>query len=345
MDQDVTSNKKSMVGIILLNYNTWKDTIECLESLLKLKYDSYRLIVVDNKSPNNSMNFLIQWADKKIYSSVSLDNPLARYSLPVYEPDIDYVLYCKESSLQKYDTQHQITFIQSDENRGYAAGNNIGIKHILAQGDCDYIWILNNDIVVANDVLSNTIATIEECNVKYSSKKLGIFGHKITFYAPPHNIQAYYYTYNKFLATTKSIVSSCSDVSLLDCATAYPTGASIFVTTSFVEDVGLMGEEYFLYYEEPDWSIRAAKKDYELVIINDVAIFHKEGASAGSDTNGSFRSEFSDYYQLRNRIVITRKFYSNYVWCVKIGLILALYNRIKRRQYNRLNMIFRMLLD
>lgn len=53
------------VYIVILNYNNWKDTIECLESVLKSDYLNYQVIVVDNNSPNNSMDKIIQWADGK----------------------------------------------------------------------------------------------------------------------------------------------------------------------------------------------------------------------------------------------------------------------------------------
>jgi len=53
----------SKVAIIILNYNGWKDTIECLESVLRNDYPNYQVIVVDNGSPNNSMKYIKAWAE------------------------------------------------------------------------------------------------------------------------------------------------------------------------------------------------------------------------------------------------------------------------------------------
>ena len=69
------------VYIILLNYNGWRDTQECLESVLKLDYPNFQIIVVDNQSPNDSMSHLLAWAKGEELASV--DNPeLAHLSTP-----------------------------------------------------------------------------------------------------------------------------------------------------------------------------------------------------------------------------------------------------------------------
>jgi len=51
------------VAIIILNWNGWKDTIECLESVFRIDYPNYQVIVVDNNSPNNSMEYIKAWAE------------------------------------------------------------------------------------------------------------------------------------------------------------------------------------------------------------------------------------------------------------------------------------------
>jgi GT2 family glycosyltransferase len=58
------SNPK--IYIIILNYNGWADTIECLESVLRNDYPNYQVIVVDNNSPNNSMEYIKTWAEARL---------------------------------------------------------------------------------------------------------------------------------------------------------------------------------------------------------------------------------------------------------------------------------------
>jgi len=58
-----TIQKWPKIAIIILNWNGWKDTIECLESVFRIDYPNYQVIVVDNNSPNNSMEYIKAWAE------------------------------------------------------------------------------------------------------------------------------------------------------------------------------------------------------------------------------------------------------------------------------------------
>ena len=74
--------KLQKVYIILLNYNGWADTIECLESVLRNDYPNYQVIVVDNNSPNNSMNYIKKWVEGKLDVLVNPKQPLRHLSFP-----------------------------------------------------------------------------------------------------------------------------------------------------------------------------------------------------------------------------------------------------------------------
>lgn len=102
------------IAIIVLNWNGWQDTIECLGSLAKIDYPDYQLIVVDNGSTDDSVSRIKQWAAD---------------SLPV------------------------IKLLELKENLGYAKGNNEGIRYAAKDKDVEYILILNNDTVVKKDFL------------------------------------------------------------------------------------------------------------------------------------------------------------------------------------------------
>jgi len=54
------------VGIIILNWNKWEDTIECLESVYRIDYPDYEVIVVDNDSKNNSVEKIKEYGEGKI---------------------------------------------------------------------------------------------------------------------------------------------------------------------------------------------------------------------------------------------------------------------------------------
>ena len=71
------------VYIVILNYNGWTDTIECLENVLRNDYPNYQVIVVDNNPPNNSMEYIKAWAEGKLDVRINLTNLLRNLSLPL----------------------------------------------------------------------------------------------------------------------------------------------------------------------------------------------------------------------------------------------------------------------
>ena len=127
-----------MTYIIILNYNGWKDTIECLESLKCIQED-YKIVLIDNKSTDDSIDKLEKWIQNQ-----------------------------KELS-------SNLIFITSSENNGYAAGNNIGIKYVESQEDAEFIWILNNDTLIKADILENLL----NCYKNLEKENIALLGSKI----------------------------------------------------------------------------------------------------------------------------------------------------------------------
>ena len=123
----------------------------------------------------------------------------------------------------------------------------------------------------------------------------------------------------------------------------YVIGASVFVRREFLQDIGLMCEDYFLYCEEIDWAERAKGK-YKIACMPESVVYHKEGASTGGQSVEN-KTMFSDYYQLRSRLLFTKKFHKKYLPIVYLTMLYAIFNRIKRRQYDRIWMIIKLMLQ
>lgn len=226
------------------------------------------------------------------------------------------------------EDKSQITFIGAHKNGGYAAGNNIGLRYAQHQGDMEYAWILNNDTIVDSNALHNVVtrASIDQ--------RIGLCGSKLIYEWDHSKVQAIGGKYNKYLGVCWNI-SDESQVENLD----YVTGAAVLVSKTFLEDIGLMCEEYFLYYEEIDWALRAKGK-YKIACALDSIVYHKEGASiGGSDAQKNNKSELADYFSIRNRLLVSKKYYKIYVPVVYFGLLIAVVNRIKRCQFSRVGMI------
>jgi hypothetical protein len=100
-------NMNYSVGVVILNYNSYRDTIDYISNdLLNQQGVNMKIVIVDNASTNNSVDIL----------------------------------------KNKFQNIQNLHVIQSDKNVGYASGNNLGIFHLIKHGNCKYIAISNNDI-------------------------------------------------------------------------------------------------------------------------------------------------------------------------------------------------------
>lgn len=281
------------VYIIVLNYRNATDTLCCLDSLQNLEYENYEIIIVDNASMDNSVEM--------------------------------FQKYIKDTACIK------ISLIEAKKNLGYAAGNNIAIRHVLKQGDMDYVWILNNDTLVKTDSLTKLVKHAAD------DLQIGLCGSKLIYAWDKSRVQGVGGRYNRWLATSSSYIKD-ADAYKID----YVIGASVLVSKSFLENIGLMSQDYFLYFEELDW-VERAKGKYKIDCAVDSIVYHKEGASTGSSKNKT--SKLSDYYLIRNRILFTRKYYWYCLPTVYFGLVLAIINRIRRKQYDRVFMIVKLMFN
>lgn len=104
-----------------------------------------------------------------------------------------------------------------------------------------------------------------------------------------------------------------------------------------------MCEDYFLYYEEPDWAVRAHGK-FDIGCEPRSIIYHKEGAVIGANAaKPNHKSLLADYFSMRNRLLFTRKFYPYCLPTVYISSLGMLWNRFRRHQYNRIWMFIKLL--
>ena len=241
---------------------------------------------------------------------------------------------CSREILNAYVSLHKDTkFIQAKENNGYAAGNNLAMKYALYQDDMEYCWILNNDTIVTSDSLKYLKSYMDE------NPQVGLCGSKLMYEWDRDKLQGYGGFYNPYFAIT-SVCKEENRIKDMD----FVIGAACLVSRAFLETIGLMNEAYFLYYEEIDWAYRAKGK-FAISCVPESIIYNKEGATiGGSDAAKNDKSLIADYYSLRNRIVIAKKYHPFCLLTVYIGLIISAVNRIRRRQYKRVFMIMKIML-
>ena len=235
--------------------------------------------------------------------------------------------------IQNYSNNISIEFIESKFNLGYAGGNNIGIRKALQDEEMKYVWVLNNDTIVNKEALAELVMEMN------SDIHIGICGSKLIYNWDRNQIQGYGGWYHKFFGMGGTVKDE-KKISEID----YVIGASMFFRRKVFETTGLFSEDYFLYFEELDFSQRIKGKFKMACAINSI-VFHKEGASIGSNgRKPQEKSMLSDYYLIRNRILFTKKYCPLYLPTVYIGLIYAIFNRLRRKQFNRVPMIIKLML-
>jgi len=326
--------------IILVNYNNPGDTIECLESLLKIDDHNYQVIVVDNSTEPCIATFK-SWASGSFIPSK--ESAFPEYVLPIVSKPVD-AFFIEELAIPQLtqELEHQVIFIKAAQNNGFAAANNIALKYTLKFGSsASWAWILNNDTVVSHDILT----AFRSYAASFSSPKIGIVGTKLFYYKHPEKLQGVAGVYNPYNGKTKHIGAFEEDKGQFDnfnySTFNYVIGASLFVSLPFVKEVGLMSEDYFLYYEEIDWITRGLHNNWKSGFLSRGKVYHKEGASIDADV--STKSDLADYYICRNMLIFTINNLPEYTFFIRASLLIRLFIRLVRLEFTRAKSVFRIL--
>lgn len=274
--------------IILVNWNGGADTIECLESLLRLNDSDWRVAIVDNGSTDGSAAHIAAWAAAA--APTPMGPPWA--ALP-HERVRDASFARMDGTAPLPPPDADITLIEAGENMGFAAANNLGMRFAAADPQARFYWILNNDTVVAPDSLSIQRQRME------ADPGIGMLGARLMFYANPQVVQGLAGGFLRYRARGFHIglglkADMLPPTAVVEREMAYALGASMFVPCALFDHIGGMSEAYFLYFEEVDWA-RRLPADYRLAIAPEAVVWHKEGGSIGSATR-SRPSNTSLYY-------------------------------------------------
>lgn len=188
----------------------------------------------------------------------------------------------------------EIILIKSRKNLGFAGGNNLGIK--AARGK--YLFLVNNDVYLQDETIENLVKRLE------SDPAIGAVSPKIKFFDQPDIIQyAGFNRINRITGRNSAVGSLMRDTGQFDVAgkTHYTHGAAMMLKRHVVEQVGLMPEMYFLYYEEIDWCNQIKNKGYSIYYEPMGVALHKQSLSSGKN------SPLKIFYLTRNRIVFMRR--------------------------------------
>lgn len=278
-----TTEDTVTVGVVIVTYASADVITECLASLLTSTGVRMRIVVCDNASPDETVSSIRAWATQS-------------------GTDLKEVSHEEARGLSS-DDLGPVTLVQAGRNLGFAGAVNIGLE-TLRQGDgVALFWIVNPDLVVQPDTAAAFVRRAAEV------PDFGLMGGRIIYTEAPNVIQSDAGVVNRKTGICRNV-----NQGVLPSEAAWPdetgidfiSGASLVASRTFVESVGLMESDYFLYYEEVDWAFR--RGDMPIVLCRDAIVHHHGGTSIGTGSVTRRSSAFANYFNFRNRMRFMRRF-------------------------------------
>lgn len=307
------------VLVVLLNWNRAADTIECIQSLLASAYPAFTIMVCDNASTTEDFQSMLSWAEQM--------REVSRASFKVLPRE-------EAEAGASFIPKEQILFVKVGENRGFAAGNNIGLR-FAAQGNAyEYVWILNNDAIVERHALTHLVNALEQ------DPALAAVGSNLFSYDEPGELDSL--GGGPFNATF-GIDTPYGEDAVADHGIVkvdHIIGASILVRTSVIRSVGVMDERYFLYREETDWCLRMREHGWKLGCCVGSVVWHKSGATVGRKT------PTHDYYSVRNMLWLTKRYSPGTLVTVELYTFSrAIVPKLLRLEFRRMRSVLKAFYD
>ncbi|MDE0909208.1 MAG: glycosyltransferase family 2 protein [Myxococcota bacterium] len=236
---------------IILNYKTPDMTLESIDAAWRelARYPDAEIVVVDNDSQDGSF--------KKLCSAVK-------------ERDFD----------------GRVRVVASDYNGGFAYGNNFAIAPALAGDDLpDYVYLLNSDAFPDNDCIGKLVEYLD------ANPKVGIAGSYVHGPEPvPHKTAFQFHSIYSELESTLGLGLVSKLLKQHIVALPLPTesrqvdwlaGASMLIRRQVLEDIGLMDDSFFLYFEETDFCYRARQAGWTTHYVVESSVTHVGSVSTG----------------------------------------------------------------
>lgn len=238
----------SKLGIIILNYNTWKETEDCVSSIRKYTSLPYVIYIVDNKSTDDSLRRLEE----------------------------------------KYQNTENIVVIETGENKGYSAGNNVGIKKAI--GDkCDIIFVVNSDIELLNDAFGQMLVTLLK---KDSFMMVGpsVMDNEHKEVQLPRKKQTFrYFLFERHPFCKMPLIRRLGerrypiDITQVYAFDGSVAGCCFGMRADDMVEIGYLDENVFLYSEEDILAYKMEKRAKKAVVDMRAKVWHKENVSTNKE--------------------------------------------------------------
>ena len=300
------------VYILILNYKRWQDVIECLDSVFRSEYKNFSVIVVDNDSQNNSLQYLKDWANGDTILKRKIEKPITyKY---FHSKEID--------ASTDFNSSIQLFFIQNEANVGFAAGNNLVLQFLLKKDA--YIWLLNPDMVVKEDTLYELVGFVAQ------QPFMSITGSIVKSFLHQDELILIGGARINYNSATVSFIKKENEIPRMD----FVYGGSLFAHAKHFNEIGLLPEDYFLFWEEADWCYQAKKKGYKLLVCKTAICYDKVSTSIG-------KGFLADYYYTRNGLLFLAKYKKDKIATAIVFAILRFIERIITGKWRKAGGVFK----
>ena len=274
------------IAVIIVHYNTPRETREAVESVINSNLDNLKvsILVVDNGS-RKPLSFPQQFADQGV------------------------------------------EILRSEANLGFTGGNNLGISHAVKKFQSDYFFLLNSDAVLESETLKNLIsfATAHPQSGLICPKIYFQKGSEFHARSYERSMKGAVIWYAGGSIDWKALTAFHRGVDEFDRGqfdhgqeTDFATGCAVLIRREVVERIGILDKRYFLYFEDVDYSLRAKKAGFKIYLCPNGVVWHLNASS----TQGS-GSDFQQYYQTRNRLLLAAKFGNLKIKLLALRLLLT----------------------
>lgn len=248
-----------MIAILILNWNGWQDTVECLKSIRKIDYKDYFVVIGDNGSINESISEVASFC--KGENITVRPEVLCAETLSEVNPG-DVILYDLKT------------------NNGFAKGNNLMIKY-CHRFNPDYYFLLNNDTEVESDFLTELLSFHDKHTeydvltplipLYYEKDKIWNAGGRLFW-----GFRKYYYE-----GANKTDIK---ETEYLNCS--FVTGCAMLFTSRCLKSDGcLFAENFFFGEDDFELAIRLRKEKIMQACVLNSVIYHKVSSSSKAYAN------------------------------------------------------------
>jgi GT2 family glycosyltransferase len=306
---------KPVIGVVIVVYNSADVILDCLESLFSQQGLELRVVVVDNASPDDSVERLRAWAKGTEPWAAPADSPLGP-AAPARKP----IALAERGPGAAGGALAPLTILHAPRNLGYAGGVNLGLELLAADKGVELLWILNPDCLAPPETIPALLAHQRACG------PFSIMGGRIV-YCANRRIHADGGRVRRWSGVCES-VNRGADASLTPlpdpAGLDYIIGAHMVVSRAFLEQSGPMVDDYFLYYEEVDWAFR--RGPLPLALAPGAVVYHHGGTSIGTAQLDARPTGFANYFNYRNRMRFVRRFHP---WRLPTTYLLSLARIVK----------------